>query len=138
MNILLLDDDAITHEITATFLNHYGKENDTHITIKALHDPVHGLLELLDHGAEYDVILLDVRLPKISGDEIYRSIVRNMPQLLGRVVFITASPAELQTKLPDQKLRVLGKPFRYLLLAQHLSDIGLRPSAKQTAGQFNI
>ncbi len=113
MKLLLIDDDSLTHEVVNLFIHRYTKERDLNIHIKALHDPVQGLLEISTQGDTYDVILLDQGLPKLGGDEIYRSVAHKMPQLLDRIIFITASPHRLHEKLPDRDLCVLGKPYRY-------------------------
>ena len=78
-----------------------------------------------------DLVLLDIRLPKLGGDKIYKNIAMKMPELLDRVIIITASPHQLHDKLPDHDLRVLGKPFRYDMFEFHVSDIC--PPKKRTA-----
>jgi len=40
-----------------------------------------------DH--EYDVILLDIVLPKVSGIEVMESLHRHRPRLLGKVIVVT-------------------------------------------------
>lgn len=132
MQVLLIDDDSVTHQIIGVFLERYGRECGSDVSVKALHDPVQGLLELSDNGIHYDLILLDLRLPKLSGDEIYRSISKNAPELMERIIFITASPEKLHDKLPERDLRVLGKPFRYELFAFHVADV------LQSAPQSNV
>lgn len=123
MKVLLVDDDPLTHEIISLFLHRYGQEHNIDVTVKTLHDSVQGLLELSGKRDEYDIILLDVRLPKLSGDEIYRSIAVKAPELLNRIIFITASPNDLHSKLPDHDLCVLGKPFRYQIFEFQISNI---------------
>lgn len=123
MHVLLIDDDPLMHQVIDIFLRRYEQEHDTAITSKALHDPVQGLLELSGNADLYDIILLDLKLPRVSGDEIYRSIAMKTPQLMERIIFITASPDKLHGKLPNRDLRVLGKPFRYELFAFHVNDI---------------
>lgn len=92
-------------------------------SVKALHDPVQGVLELSANGSHYDIILLDIRLSKLGGDEIYKSISMKAPDLLRRIIVITASPDQLHKKLPGHDLRVLGKPFRYEMFEFQVSDI---------------
>jgi len=123
MNVLLIDDDVLTHDIVGAFLRRYAQEQQIDVNIKALHDSVQGLLELSENGSQYDVILLDIRLPKLGGDEIYKSMSMKMPGLLDRIVVITASPHQLYEKLPGRDLRVLGKPFRYEMFEFQMSDI---------------
>lgn len=123
MQVLLIDDDPLVHQVINVFLQRFGLESSTEIAVKALQDPVQGLLEISENGDSYDLVLLDLKLPKLSGDEIYRSIARNAPYLMERIIFITASPDKLHYKLPGLDLRVLGKPFRYEMFAFHVEDI---------------
>jgi DNA-binding response OmpR family regulator len=113
MKVLVVDDDALMHEVITAFLTRYGQDHEVDIAIKALHDPVQALVEMSENGLAYDLILLDVRLPKLSGDEIYTGISKRHPELLRRILFVTGFPKELELKLPEMKLRVLEKPFRY-------------------------
>jgi len=129
MNVLLIDDDELTHQVIGAFVKQYAREHEIETSIKAVHDPVQGLLEISEDGGSYDVILLDVRLPRLHGDEIYKSIAIKMPELLQRIVFITSSPQQLHQKLPGHDLRVLGKPFRYQMFEFQLSDICQRYEA---------
>lgn len=131
MKVLLVDDDPLTHEVISLFLHRYGQEHDINVTLKALHDPVQGLLELSGNRGKYDIILLDVRLPKLSGDEIYRSIAVKAPELLDRIIFITASPNDLHSKIPDKDLCVLGKPFRYQIFEFQISSIYQQNASEQ-------
>lgn len=113
MKVLVVDDDALMHEVITAFLTRYGQDHEVDIVIKALHNPVQALFEMTANGLAYDLILLDVRLPKLSGDEIYTGISKGHPELLGRILFITGFPKDLKHKLPEMELRVLEKPFRY-------------------------
>jgi len=62
---------------------------------------------------EYDIVFLDVRLPDISGPEIYQRVAVQYPQMARRVAFVTgglwrADSRALRDQLPPQPL--LGKP----------------------------
>ncbi len=113
MKVLVVDDDVLMHEVIAAFLTRYGQDHGVEIIIKALHNPVQALFEMTTNGSVYDLILLDVRLPKLSGDEIYTGISKGHPELLKRILFITGFPKDLKHKLPEMELQVLEKPFRY-------------------------
>jgi len=123
MKLLLIDDDSLAHEIVDLYIHRYTKERNLDLHIKALHDPVQALLEISTHGDDYDIILLDLGLPKLGGDEIYHSIAHKMPQLLNRIIFITASPHKLHQKLPGHDLCVLGKPYRYEMFEYMIDHI---------------
>lgn len=123
MNLLLIDDDPITHDIVSGFIRRYTHEYRIDVDIKAIHDSVQAVLEITDHGSKYDVILLDIKMPKLGGDEIYKNIALKMPHLLERIIVITGSPSQLHEKLPGHDLRVLSKPFRYDMFEFQVSDV---------------
>jgi len=123
MKVLIVDDDTLMHEVITAFLTRYGQDHKVEIAIKALHDPVQALFEMTSNGSAYDLILLDVRLPKLSGDEIYTGISKRHPELLERVVFVTGFPKDLKQRLPELELRVLEKPFRYLPFETLVTEI---------------
>ena len=87
-------------------------------------------LETLRSGADVDAILTDIRMPGMSGIELYRILEDEFPALTGRTLFMTGdtTPAlidELDT-LPE-RVEVLIKPFPPGLLAPLLPTT--RPSA---------
>jgi len=123
MNVLIVDDDTLMHEVITAFLTRYGQDHKRDVVIKALHDPVQALFEMTTNGEVYDLILLDVRLPKLTGDEIYTAIAKGHPELLSQLVFVTGYPKDLKMRLPETDLRVLEKPFKYARFETLVSDI---------------
>ena len=95
MNVLLVDDETNVQKIVGSFLERYASERSLPVSIKALCDPVQGLFEATANGGNYDMIMLDVRLPKLTGDEIYNSLRHVSPDLLDRVLFVTGYPEDL-------------------------------------------
>jgi DNA-binding NarL/FixJ family response regulator len=61
---------------------------------------------------DWDAVFLDVRLPDLSGPEIYRQLQAERPELAQRVVFVTGgvwrSESRLRQELPPQP--ILAKP----------------------------
>jgi DNA-binding LytR/AlgR family response regulator len=113
IKILTIDDEDTVQSIITAFLNRFLGEKNIPCKIKAYNDPVQGLFELSSNGSAYRVILLDVRIPKITGDEIFNSLLHVNPELTSRVIFITAYPDDLIKRFPDMELNILTKPFRY-------------------------
>lgn len=113
IKILTIDDDDSVQSIIVAFLNRFLGEHKISCEVKAFSDPLKGLFELSSHGEQYRVILLDVRLPKLTGDEIFNSLLHTNPELIKRVVFITGYPNDLINRFPDMDLNILNKPFRY-------------------------
>jgi len=123
IDILAIDDDVTVQIILTAFLNRYMGEKGIQSKIKTLSDPVRGLFELSRNGEQYSVILLDVRLPKLTGDEIYNSLIYVNPNLLERILFVTGYPDDLNERFPDQSLNILQKPFRYQSFTEKISEI---------------
>lgn len=113
MNVLLIEDEENMQTIIAAFLKRYAQKHGRDVRVKALSDPIQGLFESTTNGENYDLILLDVRLPKLSGDEIYRSIMHVNPEILDRILFVTGYKEDLQNRFANASLRILAKPFRY-------------------------
>ena len=79
-------------------------------------------IEKLKSGA-YNVILLDLMMPKVNGYDVLKHLRQTNPDLLRRTIVATAVPErELQTKLTDPVFKVHSKPFE---LPQLLADIRL-------------
>ena len=120
MRVLIIEDEDHIQRILRAFLERFGKEQGVDVHVRGLTDPAQGVLELSMSGEYYDLIALDVRMPKIGGDEIYDYLAREKPHLLDAVVFITAYRHELKKRFPGRRLRVLEKPFRYERFAKFL------------------
>jgi len=121
--VLVVDDEDTVQSILAAFLKRYFAEKGMESDIHLLADPVQGLFELSTNGEQYALILLDVRLPKLTGDEIYNSLEHVNPDLLGRVLFVTGYPDDLMRRFPDRQLNILPKPFRYVSFTETLNRV---------------
>ncbi|MGH7526898.1 MAG: response regulator [Gemmatimonadales bacterium] len=68
--------------------------------------------EMLD-ASEFDLVLLDIHLPQMSGDTLFLALVRRWPRLLGRVMLMTGDPWAINPDWPPELLScpVLAKPF---------------------------
>ncbi|MDX8402747.1 MAG: response regulator [Mariprofundaceae bacterium] len=120
MRVLLVDDEESMQTVMAGFLRRYCAERDEPFEFTGLADPVKGLYEASAHGEAYDLILLDVRLPRMTGDEIYQALEQTRPELLGRILFVTGYRNDLEDRLPVVGLRVLEKPFSFEELVEQL------------------
>jgi len=120
---LIIDDEDSVQSILAAFLNRYVSEKGMESSIETMSDPIQSLFELTTHGHQYQVILLDVRIPKLSGDEIYSSIEQVNPDILDRIMFVTGYPEDLYERFPDKQFNILQKPFRYNTFAEKLDEL---------------
>ncbi len=123
MKALIIDDEDSVQGILTAFLNRYVAEKGMVGEIISMGDPVQSLFELTTHGHEYQVILLDVRIPRLSGDEIYSSLEQVNPDVVERIMFVTGYPEDLYERFPDKEFNVLQKPFRYSKFAEKLDDL---------------
>ena len=123
MDLLLIDDDYQIHHIVESFLNQFSKENSIAVNLKSATDSVQGLFELSRTNTDFDVVILDVRMPDLSGDDIYDALKHMKPHMLDNILFITGYREDLEVRFPKQKLNVLDKPFRYEQFAEALVNI---------------
>jgi DNA-binding response OmpR family regulator len=79
-------------------------------------------VEIIDNGDEaldklgsedYDVILLDIKLPGMNGIEIYKQLRKKDKSAAGRVIFITGDVMAKDTMgfLSRTKAPYIAKPF---------------------------
>ncbi|MDA1129163.1 MAG: PAS domain S-box protein [Chloroflexi bacterium] len=74
---------------------------------------------------EYDCILLDLRMPGMSGQELYLRIKAEFPRSVGQIIFITGDIVNPATKefLSEVGNPVLSKPFDFRELEQLVLSI---------------
>lgn len=81
-------------------------------------------IELLDVVA-YDLLIVDLLLPEVSGEEVLDHLERTQPQTLRRVIVTTASPRKLSSEFLQRICRILEKPFdidRLILYARECTE----------------
>ncbi len=69
----------------------------------------------------YDLLIVDLMLPDISGEQILDYLEESKPHTLRRVIVTTASPRHLSTEFLERICRLLEKPFdieRLVLMAR--------------------
>ena len=123
LKALIIDDEDSVQSILAAFLGRYVADKSMESNISSMSDPIQSLFELTTRGHEYQVILLDVRIPKLSGDEIYSSIEQVNPDILDRIMFVTGYPEDLYERFPGKTFNILQKPFRYNTFAEKLDEL---------------
>ena len=103
--ILVVDDDTIVQGFLTAILTEEGHEVE-------IVDNGDDALERLDSG-DYDVILLDVKLPGMSGIELYRYMQKALKSLARKVIFITGDVMSKDTMgfLSRTSAPYITKPF---------------------------
>ncbi len=62
----------------------------------------------------YDVVICDLKMPRVDGMTLYRAVAAATPALARRVIFVTGDVAgtDAERFLEDSGCRWLAKPFR--------------------------
>ncbi len=116
-SILVVDDEPAMRAAISAFLRSLGHE----VQIAASGTAARALLET----NEYDVVLLDLRMPGLGGEAVYRELCQRKPELARKVVFVTG---DLQSDtargfLAEAGRRVIGKPFQLDDLAAIVASV---------------
>ena len=103
--ILVVDDDAQIARTLADLLSSEGHAVDT------APDGVIALAKL--DVRPFDIVITDVRMPRLDGLGLYRELARRAPTLQHRVIFITGEDLTNETRrlLDGSGAPVLNKPF---------------------------
>lgn len=104
MRALIVDDDEPIRVMLSAIVRQNGFTVDTARDGKEAIDKI-------KHGP-YDVVLLDLMMPRVNGYDVLKHIREKSPDLLRHTIVATAVPErELQTKLTDPVFAVHSKPF---------------------------
>jgi len=76
-------------------------------------------------GRSYDLIVCDLKMPRVDGIEFYRTIAAANPLLTRRVVFVTGDVVgtDAERFLEESGCRWLAKPFRFADLLRAAEDV---------------
>ena len=104
--MLLADDEPRLAAAVADALTEAGFQVDQ------AHDGAEALERL--GAAQYDLIICDLRMPRVDGPAVYRAIAASSPSLVRRIIFVTGDVAgtEAGRFLEESGCRWLTKPFR--------------------------
>ena len=82
-------------------------------------------IQLLDGGARFDLILMDCRMPGMSGSETSRQIIQAWPEFEGKIVAMSAhtTPSNREELRDAGMTDMLDKPFRLAELEALLSRV---------------
>jgi DNA-binding NtrC family response regulator len=103
--ILLVDDDQQLGTALQWILA------DENFLVDLAFDGEEALLKLRTH--EYDVVICDLKMPRLQGDQFYLQSKEIRPSLADRFIFITgyATDPNVRQFLIDNEVKFLLKPF---------------------------
>lgn|GEM_PF-2082189 len=116
-NILVVDDEPSVRALIKTTLSSRG-----YIVTEVKNADI--ALEKIK-GQSFDVILVDFRMPGMSGKELYEQIASNHPEMASGVVFISGDTSDAGTRgyFKNKQLRYITKPFNREELLQVVHDV---------------
>ena len=100
---LVIDDDPGIRILVTRILVRHGFAVDT------ARDGAEGLEKILQH--HYDLIALDLMMPRIDGIGVINYLVENRPEDLPNVIVMTAFGATARPKVCPPVTRFIEKPF---------------------------
>jgi len=103
--VLIVEDETSIIELCRRVLTDCGFEVDTASSVKAAYKTIKRI--------QYDIYLIDMRLPQIDGTELYQWLEAKHPELLKKVIFTTGDVMNRDTLdfLKKNEALVLEKPF---------------------------
>ncbi len=103
--ILLVDDDR---QLASALQWILAEEN---YLVDAAFDGEEAILKVRAH--QYDVVICDLKMPRLRGDEFYLRVQQIRPQLADHFIFITAFAGDpnIATFLDKHEVKYLVKPF---------------------------
>lgn len=123
--ILLVDDEPDVREATTGMLEWLG------FRVRTARDGLEALEAFRAHADEIDAVLLDIAMPRMSGDEVLDEIRRLRPE--ARVVLMTGYDAAKQQARIGEAPICLRKPFDAQELGESLDRVLSRKEAATSA-----
>jgi two-component system NtrC family sensor kinase len=115
--ILVIDDERAVRDLISDALNIEGHEVLTAENGK----------EGLDLIGQYrfDLVFCDLRMPEMDGQALYEEVQRDHPQVLKRIVFVTAqaNSSDYGPFLRETGIPVIEKPFTLSQLRQAVTKM---------------
>jgi CheY-like chemotaxis protein len=103
--VLVVEDEDTIRSLMQTFLGMRGFE------VSTAADGQEGIERLSDDPG-FDVLVLDLMMPRVSGLGVLQHLDRTHPAMIGRTVVATAYPGVLSDPELKRVFRVVRKPFQ--------------------------
>ena len=113
---LVVDDDVAIRILVTRILTRHG------FAVDAVRDGAEAIEMLLLHA--YDVIALDLMMPRIDGFGVVKYMIEHHPELLDRVIVMTAFGAQALDKVCPPVGRFIEKPFDVQHLLAEIAGCG--------------
>ena len=126
VSVLVVDDDPAIRALITTLLNR------THAKVDCVED---GDVAMTRLGSQsYSVIVLDLMLPKVDGFEVLDRVASTQPDLLNRVIVLTAVARTKLAPLERRRVwRVMRKPFDIDDFTNAVAQCAAQPEVKEVS-----
>jgi PAS domain S-box-containing protein len=116
-HVLVVDDEDAIRKLVSTILAKNGH------TVETTGNAEEALSKL--DSKSYDAVLMDIRMPGMSGPELYNNIIVKHPKLSSKCIFLTGDTSDSNTRdfLEQNGLPYITKPFDRETLTQRVNDI---------------
>jgi DNA-binding response OmpR family regulator len=116
-SVLLVDDDKQLASALQWILA------DENFLVDVAHDGEEAVLKIKVN--DYDVVICDLMMPRMRGDELYTKAQEMRPILSDRFVFITGYPADPKVTdfLTRYRMKYLVKPFPVQALIRSVKEL---------------
>jgi PAS domain S-box-containing protein len=125
--VLVVDDEPMIVDLLLSVLDEAGYHVDTAANGEEAARKI--------EQRPYDVLITDVRMPRMNGMELYRRLQASRPEMQGRVLFITGDLIDERTTafLTEIGARTLPKPIDLAELTAAVAEIARPDPAGSTA-----
>ena len=129
LHVLIVDDEEAVRRPMARFLSRRGARVDE------AQDGAEALERLNGAGGEADVIVADLRMPRMGGVELFATLEDTRPALASRVLFLSGDISQLAEpgNTPVPRERVLVKPVELAELERRILEF-IRARESEGAG----
>jgi two-component system response regulator PilR (NtrC family) len=100
---LVVDDDAAIRILVSRILSRHG------FIVDAAADGAEAIEDLIAH--DYDLITLDLMMPRIDGYGVVKYLQEHKPELFNRLIVMTAFGPHALEKICPPVVRMIHKPF---------------------------
>ena len=112
---LVVDDDAAIRILVSRILSRHG------FFVDAAADGAEAIEDLLLH--DYDLITLDLMMPRIDGYGVVKYLQEHKPELFNRLIVMTAFGPLALEKICPPVVRTIHKPFEIDELVREAEEV---------------
>ena len=117
INILVVDDEMSVRQFIKSSLN------TAEYYVETTASPYEALQKIKE--SNYDLIIIDIRMPDMSGQELFEKIVNDKPYMSKTILITTGDSANSEVKsfIQKYKLHFLSKPFSRQMLESKIREV---------------